>query len=514
MRNKRLKDVCIFFGYALLFAALREFSLPHWSISSGLRLGALLLFPIDYWPAIIAGDCAGSILYKANALHMGNVYWFITSTIVPSFVSPVVALMLRAVRWNNPSTSAARSISLIIKGCLLQAAMLSAISVFGLSLINFGQGTDHQSGGPAYFFFILFVGHYLGAMMIIPAIVTHQWRKIGRLTGLVDYFPRRGERAKIDAILGSFAIAALTIINIQSHDRIVQLATGLLMLIPASLVAVRNGWTTAVLLTTAANLGLRLTLRHWYDTELIEEQILMGIAITGTLGLAAHVTQLFAQVRTYDRERASSIWLARQNLSFGDGMIRRGAIELEQQYKKMAEWAIADARAPYALTAASSADVRWSLGIAPTFRLPPAIESMQLECLELSGVRVALAFGHLAEQLRNAGIYYSSRITPRANNLPNDMERILYRLCYEVALDLCYRFKPTHVHVKLRILNHASRTIALQVKVRPGRRDISMLPGPCLTTENVRWLAKTFSGEVKDKTFLEAPSITIFLRDR
>lgn len=513
MRRKSIRNLCIFIGYALCFAALREMSAPHWLISTGFRLGALLLLPADLWPVIIAADCSGAILYKANALPGSSFSWFFWAAIAPSFTAPVAAAMLRMIRWNSPSATATQSVSMVLKACALTSALLAGVNTYALSLAGYGHGASHMDGGPVYFFFVYFIGHYLGALMVVPAVVTYQWSKRGRFMAIAGEFRGVKQQAHLEIGLGAAAIGVLTLLNITSSDRIVQIATGLLMLFPAALIALRRGWVAAVVLTSLANLAMRLTLRHWYDSDLMQEQILMMIVITITLGTGAHVSQLFANIRIYDRERDGLLWLARQNLTWGDGVVRRGAIELEQQYRKLEDFN-SERASTCALSAEANAGMRWSMGVAPAVKLPPAIQSLNLDALETSGIRFALKYGLLADQLQQTGIQYLARVPRLANDLPKDMEVLLYRISYELVLDLCYRYKPRRVSMQLRILNHTSRTVALRIKVWPGKQDVSQLPGPCLTTENVRWLAKTFQGKVKDMTYLDQPSITVFLRDR
>lgn len=520
MRRLGLKDLWFFFGYALLFAALREVSVPHWSISTGLRLGAFLLFPMDYWPIIIGADCLGSLIYDE-----GNSAWFFCSAVLPSFVAPIPAYLLRVAGWNSAGTTLTRSALLLLKCCALLALLLSCLSVATLSLIHYGEGAKHMDGGPVYFFLVFFIGHYLGALMVVPVLATYEWIRRGRLLSITDKSSPSANNEKLETMIAVCTIAALTLINIESGDRTVRIATALLMLFPGALVALRRGWLSAVTLTCLANLALRLTLRDRYDSYVIQEQILMMIVITITLGIGANVTELRTKLSAYERERHAHLLLARQNLSWGDAVVRRGALELERHFKEIQELRDSlEQESAFAMPAATNgnskmsaiacANARWNMGVvAPTLKVPAAISSLKLDTLEVSGMRVALAFGPLASQLREAGIYYGTLITTRAGELPEDLQLHLYRMAYEFILSLCHDHRPHKVLVRLRVMNGAKRTIALRIRVWPGKKDVSSLPGPCLMMDGVRSFAKTFDGRVKDKSYHENPCVTVFLRD-
>lgn len=514
MRTKRIRDLCIFLGYALCLAALREVSVPHWYLSTGFRLGVLLMLPVDYWPAVVLADCSGTLLYKYNALHMGNVTWFFWSAIAPSFIAPLAAYLLRACRWNAPTTTHTQSVAMVLKASAAMSILFAGAGTYALSLIGFGQGQAHVQGGWVHWFSIYFVGHYLGCLMVVPAVVTYQWAKRGRLVAQFEDFRRYGNPSKLDLWLGTCAIVMLTLINIDSSDKEVQLITRALMVMPMVLVAMRRGWTVTVALACVANLALRFTMREWYEPSVVIAQIFLGACITGILGIAAMRTEGLSALFTHDQELESLRYLARQAYGWSDGMVRRAAIDLEKQFKEMVDKYAPHAEREHASTAIASADIRWSMGLTPSYPLPAAIQMLKFGNLEMDGLRMALTFGALASQFRAAGIYYSSAVSPRAANLPRDMQIRLFQLANELAMDLCHRFKPYRITVKLRSLNHAGRVVALRVKVWPGEKDVSKLPGPCLYSESIWALAKSFNGKVKDFTYLDEPSITVILRGR
>jgi len=55
-------------GYAAVYALLRSVSVSNWNLPASLRLAALLLVPMRYWPALVLGE-AMPVAYQAWLSH-------------------------------------------------------------------------------------------------------------------------------------------------------------------------------------------------------------------------------------------------------------------------------------------------------------------------------------------------------------------------------------------------------------------------------------------------------------
>ena len=66
-----LQQAAVAVAYAIGFCVLREWSFSHWLLFVGLRLGALLLVPYRYWPALVVGELLPLAFSRACAALEG-----------------------------------------------------------------------------------------------------------------------------------------------------------------------------------------------------------------------------------------------------------------------------------------------------------------------------------------------------------------------------------------------------------------------------------------------------------
>ncbi len=90
-RGAWLRYIMVAVLYCLLVSAVRQISISHWLILSGLYLSVLLLTSYRYWPALMIGECASLAHLSYTCGGQFGTSWALFN-LVPSllFVAPVV----------------------------------------------------------------------------------------------------------------------------------------------------------------------------------------------------------------------------------------------------------------------------------------------------------------------------------------------------------------------------------------------------------------------------------------
>jgi hypothetical protein len=89
--NRWVRQIAVALGYALVYTVLRPYSGGVWTVTAGLRLSCLLLFPPRYWPALIVGECAAIVPFYYPMAERFGTLWVVVSSIPPMLVAaPVV----------------------------------------------------------------------------------------------------------------------------------------------------------------------------------------------------------------------------------------------------------------------------------------------------------------------------------------------------------------------------------------------------------------------------------------
>ncbi|UPG92623.1 MASE1 domain-containing protein [Luteibacter aegosomatissinici] len=246
-------------AYGAVYEIARHLSFPQWMLTSGLRLAALLLLPIRYWPALALGE--GLPLLEdsvANAHDMG-LPWAISAS-VPMVVLWMAALKPMRRRWSAYDERGGVRLPLILAAALV-TAVITAIATLLTALAAILQtptgAWPDPATGPMGYFLAYSLGAYLGALTLTPTILALHER----------FRSLRGQPLTVAGIVRSPlfkdvvawllpTLAALLWVSLETHDDFVRQAARLALLLPVLAMAVRHGWHGTAIGGMAASVAL------------------------------------------------------------------------------------------------------------------------------------------------------------------------------------------------------------------------------------------------------------------
>lgn len=521
MRMIGKKELLLVIGYALLYIATRECSIirEHLSViygqlPSGMRFAALLFMPPRLWPYILTGDLLGSLYFRVDHLHDYGAMWLAAALIFPPLSAIIPAGYLRADHWLSGDWTLSVVAMKALRACGLAAILNASSGVVTLNLITYSATVHRMPQGNLYWGSVFTLGNYLGLLVIVPFALSMILMNRLRSRGISQDIQFGAARAGSIALKTGAIIAGLLAMNWVTSSREIHTIVQFLMFAPAVWMTVRYGWTGAVITSIIANFGLQISVHRGVDTDLLEIQVLMALVSTALLLLGAALTESKYRSRVSARESGHHLDLARRNLLWGEARLRRAGRQAEHVFIALQAQAEETAEAlQLEHGATASALLRWhGHGIARS-GVRNVIESMQVSTLESKGLRAALIYGAIATELREANISFAVRSSKEVNELPTDMQVMIYRLAYDLVMMLCRDYRAYRVSLRLRHVSGPRRNIALVIKVWPGGGDMPPLPAPCIEIENVRAIAQTYKGLFHDRRRGTRPAIGIVLRD-
>lgn len=259
-------------AYALSCWAARQVSMDQFHLPAGLRVAALLMFPMRLWPYLILGEYAYFAHMRFPMIDTYGLAWTILSS---AFLMPAVALILH---WHR------RLMDARTDAWFISAAMTSAVVV---TLLNLGFShllwpvphrndflTDATRGA---------LGQFIGILTLAPLALLWTRRKSGW------EWNRRYAAATAGAATVIVGLGLLTLLVPASAPSL-KITLQLLVALPAIALTCMHGWRGAAIAVPLVNMVIGLTSRGsepWsFDSStFVAQQILMiaGVALL-TLG--------------------------------------------------------------------------------------------------------------------------------------------------------------------------------------------------------------------------------------
>ncbi|QAU22562.1 hypothetical protein EO087_00055 [Dyella sp. M7H15-1] len=514
MRTIGFREVLLLVGYTLLYVITRELSLSHWLLSSGLRFSALLFLPFRYWPYILFADCAGSLYFRASHVNEYGWQWLTLSVLLPPLATAVIIAWLRLQSGFDIRGKLSTLCLQMLRTAGAVSILIALSGIVAMQAITYSAKITHPRESPVFYLCDFTLGNYLGILMFAPVAMTWFIARQKEFQEAVTEF-RAGMNGFLASMSGVVAILGmLLLVNRISGSQDIQRLAAIFMLAPIVWMTFRRGWIGAISVTILASASLELTMRGYRDFEQLQSQALLGLVATGMLLLGASVTENQLRVDAIDRLSILHKRLARKNLYWGESRMRHAASIVERTFVVL-QSCIDDAALHLRSTRASEAGalLRWSGTAAIRSDIQHTISTLDARPLDARGLRVALAYGPLAQTLNDAGISYSVRVGPELLNLPYDVQLILYRLTYDVALHLAREHAAYRIAARLCTYRTETNNVALVLKAWPSLGDQPKLPPGTLELEEVENLALTFNGVYKNSKRRRLPMIGVVLRD-
>jgi glucose-6-phosphate-specific signal transduction histidine kinase len=514
-----VQHVAIALGYAASYYLLRQISVSHFQLFSGLRLFLLLVVPYRFWPALAVGE---TIPLAELAIECGPLYgwdWALVRVIAPILPSFAIVHWFRE-RWPRMADKFSDQMAPWLLCVMVVSITWCAcnLAVFAMTKMpaDYVVPPYHVVAGR------YFVGHCVGILMLTPLLlwgreVVHKgtWRLLPQQ--LVSNTKTLESIAVLIPSLGF-----LTWLAIKNDNDLGQIAR-MAMFLPVAMLTLRHGWRGAAIGTAVASTCIIIAMPHIHDLTTVTAHTFISLTSSILLLLGSRISALHAREKQERIDERRAMQMAQQSILLSERRLHTAAEALEdirdimavsQEYMldRFQRLLSPDEQRGYRRTAAQTQAQLYQLASG----LSPRIQREQ-------DLPVTLSSGALARALDEAGVAYSCEVQ---NQIPGQMGPMLpialYRLACEASLLLCTHYQSTRIQLRLRVGLTGERVWAmlmidgreasnepvirsnmLQRNLGAGGMDLAML----------RNQAKVYGGNLRMRTSAEGARITMLLTD-
>ncbi|WP_199100456.1 MASE1 domain-containing protein [Dyella sp. ASV21] len=316
-------------AYAACYLLLRQVTVSHWNLTTGLRVACMLLVPTRYWPTLIVGEVL-PLAYAGWSHHdQFGVVWACAMSVPPTLLgAPFFAWCRRHI---SVFRAARIDMAAVLLFVLLGAVIAALANCGALALMQLPPGQiAPQVTLPISLNYLL--GSFLGGLTVVPVFMA-----------LWAWAPRRfadvvaGARSAfllhlLTGVLPALLVLTWIALNIHNAD-IVEVAR-MAMFLPVAWMTLRHGWQGAAAAGTLASIAVQMTETILREPSLIQAQSLIAFAVSSLLMLGAR-TVSSAVPSVADGARAvDDAWrgfqLAQQGLYQEEQRLRHVAETLER----------------------------------------------------------------------------------------------------------------------------------------------------------------------------------------
>lgn len=291
------QHVAIAAAYGVIYQVALYVSFPQFLLTTGLRLACLLLLPMRYWPAIAIGE---GLPLAENAVLCADRFG-IPWAILASF--PTVALwmpLLKPIRkrWPLFDPDGRLRMPMILVATLGASMITAAITTVTLQAALMHSPGKWPEISPVDFFFAYVLGAYLGALTLTPVILAlhERVRALGDAPLSLSVIWRSALFR--DVFWWVFpALTCMAWLAATTHDDTLRQLARLALLWPVLGLAWRHGWHGTAVGGMGASLALAFTAKGLLDPATIQVQVILALALSGTLLVGARKQTLRAEAR-------------------------------------------------------------------------------------------------------------------------------------------------------------------------------------------------------------------------
>ncbi|WP_266172100.1 MASE1 domain-containing protein [Dyella subtropica] len=523
-----VRHLAVVVVYAALYVGLRSVSVSNWNLPAGLRLACLLLVPYRYWPALVLGE-AIPVGYQAW-LNQDQFGWaWATFAAFPPIVlcAPVVAWFRRHARIFQ--MDGRLDVAPVLTVTLLGAALTAAGNSAALASVHVPAGAPAQAM-TAQIVFGYFLGNYLGALTLMPAVLAVRSWLGDRLPSMVLPSLVRSSLLR-DGLVGLIpALVALAWVGYAGNHDIMQVCR-ISMFLPVAWLTLRHGWRGAAIGGCVASCAVALTSTMVRDPSVIQAHAIIAFAISTLLMFGARIVHPVQEGDPRERldRREHGLLLAQQGLYQEELRMRNAAEALEHVGQSMRDMQNrllerlrhvipANEERAYSRQAALAQHEMHRL----TNALYPRVWRERGEPSTLQEGPVALAAAAVG------ATYQCDLVGQDLSQLASDVHLTLYRLAGESLVYALSRQPTRHVNlvvrgghsqghrwVVMRMDCHraAASDGGTRLAQEQWKKAMSLLGTSGLGIDTIRERAQIYGGEVHVRESVVGLRVTILLHD-
>jgi glucose-6-phosphate-specific signal transduction histidine kinase len=443
--NKWVRQIAVALGYALVYTLLRPYSASVWTVTAGLRLSCLLLFPYRYWPALIVGECAAiAALYYPMAERFGTL-WVVVNSIPPMLTAaPIVWWCIEKLKL-FPSRQTIKFKPLLICIAALSLVWVAVVFASALAAKPSALAVHHYQLLDIPY---MFLGKYVGILTIVPLALAFKLRK--QVSWRAQWNQWTKSRLTLDTAMLLLPTLAVLVWMYRSASADVRQIIHMAMFLPVAWLTSKHGWRAAAIGTTVAMFCIFIGMSDGTNLGLVETQAFIAFASTSLFALGVRIS---AQNTLEEQQRLdgqAAVKLAQQGFYACEVRLRQTAQALEQiggtlqlthtrllnRFKHMLP--LTEGQTYYKQAAATQTQV---------YRLA---ESMHPTAWRERGLPAAMR-ETIARSLDESGVAYRFQLKGRGlSQLSPGVHAAIYRLACEAVVYICEQQEWSTIAITLR----------------------------------------------------------------
>lgn len=447
--RRTLAQVAVALAYAVGYELMREVSVSHWNLPTGLRVLCLLLVPYRYWPAMIIGEALP--LARHGWAHHDEFGWLWAAVItIPPllFAAPLFASLRDRMGVYRAGRVDVRSLLTYV---LIGATVNALLNTMTLAMVQMPPGETP----PAITLRIVldyFLGSFLGALTLAPAVLA-LWKPGARGADVWHALTHRG-LARDLAVVALPPLALLGWLASRAGSPDVAEVARMAVFLPVAWMTLRHGWRGAAVAGTLASVTVQLTVTVIRDPAVIQAQALVAFALSTLLMLGERLQAKAKENAPAERDMDEALR--------GFKLAQRGLYQEEQRLRHVAEALDRLGESMRAGQARMMERLRPVLPANAEEAYTSHLDQAQREVQRLAdalhprswrqqGLAATLQDGPLAQAAALAGVGYACEFTGSGLNLLSpDVHMMLYRQACEVLVYLLAREPVKRVRLQIR----------------------------------------------------------------
>lgn len=518
-----LRHVAVAVIFCLAVTLLRQFSISHWMVLSGLYLSALLLMHYRYWPALVLGGAVSVAHLSYVCADQLGLAWALFN-LIPTLL--LIAPIAYWARERGHLFAAPRNVNMgmLLLCTLLAACVMTLRNLTALTLTKLPPGyppIDYQQLAARWM-----LGNYLGMLTITPLAlfvyqeITHSiWSNLKRR--LAESRLLLESACILLPALGFLVWIGLNASPSTQTRQIAQIA----MFLPIVWLALRHGWHGAAVGGAAASLAILILMPHRYDNDTIQAEIVIAFVMSTMLLMGARIAALDRHAQTEHTDLRMTLALAQRNVQMGEMQLRMTAQALEQIRDAVQSVCLMMTSRLRLLHPAIDDRNYQRLALVAQDQLFGLADSLYPVTWQEKGVSAALREGQIPRALDRAGIRYWCDLRCVLEGISPPLHLAIYRLVCEAIADACVRKSVTEIGVRLRCgQRDGRRWIVLRLIFRADPARLRSVPWDELLPRvmpassgrgfySIQDRAATFEGRARERTLPNGRRISVLLLD-